>query len=273
MGILEKLKSNGFSFSKGLGQNFILDQGFLRSVVAELNLSKDETVVEVGTGAGTLTQVLARSARRVVTFEIDQRLKGILSEQFVDFDNIELHFADALKTDIDKIINQPYTIVANIPYYITTPLIQKFLASPNCQRICVLVQDDVAYRITAKVGSSEYGSLSVMVQSAGNARIMKKVSRAVFVPAPKVDSAFVLIEKGASVSSTGNADMEKLLKGMFSARRKTAVNALMNALGLSREVAADLLTRAGVSLDMRPQNITPQQYQLLANLTKQDIFD
>jgi len=183
---------SGFKFNKGLGQNFILDEGFLESIVAELNLAAGDTVVEVGTGAGTLTRVLARRVRKVITYEIDRRLLAVLESRFSGIANIDLRFEDGLKAEISE---GKYVLVANIPYYITTPLIWKFMADDNCTRICVLVQDDVARRIVAKPGGKDYGALGIGIQACADCRISRKVPRSVFTPVPGVDSAFVVIDK------------------------------------------------------------------------------
>ena len=254
MGLIEQLKSTGFSFNKRLGQNFIADEGFLQSVVAELNLGKSDTVVEVGTGAGTLTRTLARVAGRVVTYEIDKRLEPVLH-----FDeNVELVFADVLKA---KMPDTPFTVVANIPYYITTPLIMKFLNDPNCVRICVLVQADVARRIVAKPGTKDYGALSVGCQAQAECKILKLVPRGLFIPQPSVDSAFVAMSLRAQRS---NPYLEKLLKTIFSARRKTILNALSNLV--SKEKAREILAKAGIAETVRPEQIPPEKFVELARL-------
>jgi 16S rRNA (adenine1518-N6/adenine1519-N6)-dimethyltransferase len=267
MGLIEQLKQSGFSFKKGLGQNFIADEGYLKDLVDALALPKDITVVEVGTGAGTLTRVLAAAVRRVVTYEIDKRLGPVLSNRLQNVNNVELVYADALSVPDAQIEAQSgggYTVVANIPYYITTPLLMKFIAAPACRRICMLVQDDVARRITADTGTRDYGALTVALQSAADCKIIRRVPRTVFIPQPDVDSAFVSIEKRAHKNEITDPNMfEKLLKGMFAARRKTAVNGLMLALGLPRSIALQALSAAKIESNTRPEQIPVQKFVAL----------
>lgn len=250
MGIL-----SGFRFNKGLGQNFILDEGFLESIVAELNLAPEDVVVEIGTGAGTLTRVLARQVRKVVSYEVDKRLLAVLESRFSGFGNIDLRFEDGLKAEINV---GKFVLVANIPYYITTPLIMKFMGDNDCTRICVLVQDDVARRIVAQPGGKDYGALSIGIQACADCRIIKKVPRGVFTPVPGVDSAFVVIEKKSL--SKGAAGFDKFIKGVFSARRKTILNALKG----DREVIRAVLVEVGIDEGLRPEQITVDKFVQLS---------
>jgi 16S rRNA (adenine1518-N6/adenine1519-N6)-dimethyltransferase len=242
----------GFSFNKGLGQNFILDEVLLQSVVAELGLAKTDTVVEVGTGAGTLTRVLARTVARVVTFEVDKRLTDVLVKQFKGFDNIDLRWEDGLRARVDV---GSFIVVANIPYYITTPLVMKFMADENCSRVCVLVQMDVAKRIVAQPGGKEYGALSVGLQAIGDCRILRKIPRGVFTPVPSVDSAFVVIEKRESGAGISDA----FLKRVFGARRKT----VLNALGVDKILARRVLAEVGIDETLRPEQIAVDKFREL----------
>lgn len=239
---------SGFKFNKGLGQNFILDEGFLESIVMELGLLPTDIVVEVGTGAGTLTKVLAARVKKVVTYEIDKRLLAVLENQFKGFSNINLRFEDGLKAEIGE---DRFIVVANIPYYITTPLIMKFLADQACARICILVQDDVARRIVAKPGCKDYGALTVGLQTQADCRIVRKVPRGIFMPVPNVDSAFVVIDK-----KNGTQIPEAFLKSIFAARRKTILNAIKG----DREVARKALAEVGIDSGLRPEQITPDKF-------------
>lgn len=239
---------SGFKFNKGLGQNFIFDEGFLESIVAELGLLPTDIVVEIGTGAGTLTKVLAARVKKVVTYEVDKRLSSVLENQFKGFSNIDLRFEDGLKAEIGE---GKFVVVANIPYYITTPLIIKFIANQTCTRICVLVQDDVARRIVAKPGCKDYGALTVGVQSQADCRIIRKVPRGIFTPAPNVDSAFIVIDK-----KRGSQISDAFLKSIFAARRKT----ILNAIGGDREVARKALDEVGIDSGLRPEQIPPDKF-------------
>jgi len=238
----------GFKFNRSLGQNFILDEGLLDNIVEGLNLSKDDVVVEIGTGAGTLTRVLAGRVRKVITYETDKRLAPILEKQFKYIENIDLRFEDGMKA---KVETGTYVVVANIPYYITTPLIWKFMKDTGCLRICVLVQDDVAQRIVALPGGKDYGALTVGLQARADCRIVKKVPRSVFVPVPNVDSAFVVIDKKRGVHIP-----DAFIKGIFSARRKT----ILNALKMDKEVARAVLKKIGIDENLRPEQISPDKY-------------
>jgi len=238
----------GFKFNKGLGQNFILDEGYLGSIVDALGLTRADVVVEVGTGAGTLTRVLARRVRKVITYEMDKRLAEILATQFKGFNNIDLRFEDGMRARVE---DGKYIVVANIPYYITTPLISKFMTDERCSRICILVQDDVAARIVAPAGGKDYGALSVGLQAMANCKIIKKVPRGVFVPAPNVDSAFVVIDKKEGVKIP-----EAFLKGVFSARRKT----ILNALKMDKTVARGVLREVGIGEGLRPEQISVDKF-------------
>lgn len=245
----------GFKFNKGLGQNFILDEGFLESIVKEINLSPVDIVVEIGTGAGTLTRVLAAHARKVVTYEVDKRLTAILENQLRGFSNIELRFEDGLKSELPAYVKDgSYTVVANIPYYITTPLIMKFIADRHCKQICVLVQDDVARRIVAKPGGKDYGALTVALQAQADCRIIRKVPRGAFVPVPNVDSAFVIINKfsGRDYEISIDGAFERFLKKIFAARRKT----ILNAIGGDRDVVRKMLFDIGIDECLRPEQIS-----------------
>jgi len=258
--ILKKLKSAGFTFKKGLGQNFIVDEGFLSSVVGEFGLSKDDIVVEVGTGAGTLTRVIAPLVKNVITFEVDERLKPILAEQFNGFDNIELRFIDALSRDA-KMPDVPYKVVANVPYYITTPLLLKFISDPNCVEVCVLVQEELGMRIVAKLSTKDYGALSIAMQAWGNFRIVRKVGRGMFVPPPNVDSAFVqgIRGEGELFDSRANG----FLKGLFANRRKTIENGLCAVLGCGREDVRKILADIGINVSLRPENLSVEDFKKL----------
>jgi len=249
-----------FAYKKSLGQNFIYDQEFLRGIVRGLDLQPTDTIIEVGTGAGTLTRVLAPLVKKVITYEIDTRLQDTLQKQFAGVKNIELHFCDAMKvTDFSP----DFKLVANIPYYITTPLILKFLATPQCRELCVLVQDDVAHRIVAAPGGKEYGALSVTLQAQAHCRIITHVPRTLFKPQPNVDSAFVQIMKNGVTPPT---QFDNLVKNMFSARRKTVLNAVKQALGLDSDTARKLLADCALPEHIRPENIPPDKYIELSRL-------
>jgi 16S rRNA (adenine1518-N6/adenine1519-N6)-dimethyltransferase len=230
---------DNFQYKKSLGQNFIYDLNFLESIVTKLALKPTDIVVEVGAGVGTLTRCLAKHAKTVVTYEIDKRLEEILALEFKDLANIELRFNDIM--DVSDFPSD-FILVANIPYYITTPIIFKFLKNKGCRKICILIQDDVANRITAAPGTKDYGALSVSCQAQADCKITKLVPRNMFKPRPNVDSAFVVMEKRI-VTLPDNFD--NFIKKVFSMRRKK----------ISNSAPVAILEKCGVNKDLRPEQI------------------
>lgn len=252
-----------FEYKKSLGQNFIYDVGFLRVLVKKLNVQPTDVVVEVGAGAGTLTQALAETNCQVHAVEIDQRLQPILTKRLANYANVKLTFADAMEFDFSQL--PPFRLIANVPYYITTPLIMKFLALPNCQELNVLVAAEVADRIVSPHGTALYGALSVSCQLLADCKILTTVPRTMFTPQPKIDSAFVCLKKnGQSMDKT----MERLLKGVFAARRKTMLNALSSALSVDKTIVTKILNEAGIDCNLRPEQIVPTQYAKICAISR-----
>ncbi len=252
-----------FEYKKSLGQNFIYDLGFLRGLVKKLNVQATDTVVEVGAGAGTLTQTLAETGCHLYSVEIDKRLQPILTQRLQAYSNVELTFADAMQYDFSAL--PPFRLIANVPYYITTPLIMQFLALPNCRELNVLVAEEVAERIVSPHGTALYGALSVSCQLLADCRILTKVPRTMFTPVPKIDSAFVCLKKNGQQM---DKNMEHLLKGVFAARRKTMLNALSSALSLDKEKTAEILNQAGVAVTLRPEQVTPTQFATICAISQ-----
>lgn len=256
-----------FNYKKSLGQNFIFDCAYLRSIVAALQIQPTELVVEIGAGAGTLTRVLAERGCQVYSLEIDQRLTAILQKNLIGYTNVELIFADALQHDFTRY--GQFRLVANVPYYITTPLLLKFLTLPNCTDVNILVADEVAKRIIAPVGTPAYGALSVTCQWLADCSILQNVPRNMFTPQPKVDSAFVCLVK-KTVPFT--ASFNQVVKGIFAGRRKTILNALSTVLHGDKIGAAKVLAMAKIEPTLRPEQLTPTNYwqisQLLDNFDK-----
>jgi 16S rRNA (adenine1518-N6/adenine1519-N6)-dimethyltransferase len=243
-----------FKYKKSLGQNFIYDIGFLRSVVAELDIKPTDTVLEIGAGAGTLTKVLAQCKPRIRTVEIDERLRPVLEREL---SGVEIVFGDVMKLDFDDL--PPFRLVANVPYYITTPILMKFLTHQNCTDINILVAADVAARIIAEPSTPEYGALSVVCQVCGECRIIKAVGKEMFTPRPKIDSAFVRIIKH-DAANIDHVKFARLLKGVFSARRKTVQNSLSAALCVSKETANRILSCCGISPNVRAEELEPAKF-------------
>jgi len=249
--------SNNHKFKKSLGQNFIRDIGFLESIVSQLGLSKGDTIIEVGAGEGALTRVLSRHAGRVISYEVDRSLEQTLCRG--DYQSpVEFRFEDALHARIDV---GKYKVVANVPYYITTPLLFKFINDPECEEVSVLVQKEVADRLAAKVGTKDYGALTIAVQAWGDVRKIKDAPRHLFYPIPNVDSAFVQIKcRGGDPPPVG---FDKLLKGLFSKRRKTIENGLMSVTGKNREEIREILGKVSIDVRLRPENLTVEEYLAL----------
>lgn len=232
-------------FKKSLGQNFLRDIDFVESVVSDLGLCSTDTVIEVGAGEGILTRALSKHVKKVVSFEVDKSLADSL-------EGLDIRFEDALEAEIDVGV---YKVVANVPYYITTPLLFKFVNDPNCKEVCILVQKEVADRLVAKVGTKDYGALTVAVQAWGDVKKIRDVPRYLFTPQPNVDSSFIQIHKRSDCLPS-----PWLLKGMFSFRRKTVQNGLMMLFKRSREDVQRLLEGLGVDGLKRPENLTVSEY-------------
>ena len=231
-------------FKKKFGQNFISDRNLLQAIVSDSGVSAGDNVLEIGAGAGALTEVLDKVAGKVVSFEIDKDLQpqllglGLKRTQFV--------FGDVMKVptqDIDRMFSGQYHIVANLPYYITTPLLFKFLGqSSNVATITVMVQKEVAQRMVAQKGEQDYGLLSVMVAFYGSACITRIVGRKMFFPQPKVDSALVkIIVDRNKFSGIDKVDFYRFVQGCFSMRRKTLKNNLSHALGINVKTLSEML--------------------------------
>ncbi len=262
------LETHGFHFKKQFGQNFISDTNLLNSIVEASGITKETTVVEIGCGAGTLTRALANAAKKVYAFDIDRELQPVLAETLAGLDNVEVIFRDFNKLNLaefEKEIGE-YTVVANLPYYITTPLVTKLLEeSEKVQGLSIMVQEEVALRFCAKENTPEYGSITAAIALKGTAKVVKKVSRNLFYPRPNVDSAVVKItfERGRVAVKSEKA-YRQTVKCAFLNRRKTLENNLVNFFKLTREQAKEILAEAGVEEKARGETLSPQR---LANLS------
>lgn len=264
------LQKHGFRFKKQFGQNFISDGNLLRSVVAASGITPETTVVEIGCGAGTLTRALAESAKKVYAFDIDRDLQPVLAETLACLENVEVIFRDFNKLDLpafEKEIGK-YTVVANLPYYITTPLVTKLLEeSALCEGLSIMVQEEVAERFCARENTPEYGSITVAIALKGRAKIVKKVPRTLFYPQPNVDSAVVKIdfEKGR-LPVKDEKTFREVVRCAFLSRRKTLENNLVNAMSYTREEAKTLLKAAGIDEKARGETLSPERFAALADL-------
>ena len=224
----------GFSFSKSLGQNFLIDENVLNKITESAGLNSNECVLEIGPGAGTLTRRLALTGAKCVAVEIDKALIPILNESMAEFDNFKLINNDILKVDIKKLCaeefdGKPFHVVANLPYYITTPIVMKLLEDKlPVKSMTLMVQKEVAERMCASCGGKEYGALSVAVQYYSKPHIICKAEPHCFIPQPKVASSVVHLEVGEMPSVAVNSEKKffSVVKSAFGQRRKTLVNAL-----------------------------------------------
>lgn len=266
------LIKHGLTLKKAYGQNFLTDKNLLDEIVEKAGVTKYDTVIEIGCGAGALTAALARKAKKVVGYEIDLRLKPVLEETLSDYDNVEIVFSDIMKQklcDVEKKLGEEYIMVANLPYYITTPIIMQFIENAkNIKAMVIMVQEEVALRLAAKAGTSDYGAITVGINLRGNAEVILRVGREKFTPSPNVDSAVVkiVIEKGKFTGVDFDAVRSAVRCG-FSSRRKMLVNNLMNTYKISRADAENALINAGVETSVRGENLTAEEYvELSKNL-------
>lgn len=260
MDVKQILKDEGFVFSKRYGQNFITDTNLLRAIAADAELTKNDTCVEVGAGAGTLTAQLCDAAGKVVSFEVDERLKSVLEKTLMGKDNLHLVFADVLKAGENVLqgeVQGTYKVVANLPYYITTPVIFFFLADENCRSITVMVQKEVAERLVSAAGAPEYGAVSAQVALMGDVKITRIVPRTLFYPVPNVDSAVIRIDINPKLNDKQKRDkVSRLIAAAFSMRRKTLANNLSSAFGISREQAIAAITACGFQESIRGEKLS-----------------
>ena len=269
------LKALGFRFNKALGQNFIFDTNLLDAVVADSGVSADDTVVEIGTGAGTLTARIADKCRKVFSFEVDEKLKPVLSLSLQGIDNVEVVFRDVLKMSDDEfrtlVGDGKFKVIANLPYYVTTPLIMRFIESGlDVESLTVMVQKEVADRICAAPATEDYSALTLAVEVFGTATLTRKVSRTVFRPSPNVDSAVVRIERERNKLQGKDIRLVKrLIRAAFAMRRKTLANNLQSAFGMPKDEATALICEAGFAPTVRGEVLSLDDFVKLSVLMKQ----
>lgn len=268
--IRDVLKKHGFTFKKSLGQNFLTDENLLDSIAEAAGIGKSDTVVEIGCGAGTLTRALSKLAGRVYAYEIDRDLRPVLAETLAGCENTEVIFRDFSKENLGELYREigEYTVVANLPYYVTTPIVTRLLEEgAGVRGVCVMVQQEVAERFAAKEDTPEYGAITAAIALRGTAKIVKKVERNMFYPAPNVDSAVVKIDFTENALPVKDKDMyRKTVRCAFLNRRKTLENNLMKSFSLSRETAAEILNRAGVDEKARGETLSPKRLAALSDI-------
>ena len=273
---IEILQKYQFVFQKKFGQNFLIDTHVLEKIIAAAGVTKDDCVLEIGPGIGTMTQYLAESARHVIAVEIDQNLIPILKDTLSAYENVTVINKDILKVDIQALAQEynggrPIKVVANLPYYITTPIIFNLLEQRlPMERLVAMVQKEVAERMVAKPGGKDYGALSVSIQYYTEPEIAFIVPPESFIPAPNVDSA-VIVCKRRTVPPVEVCDEKlffKVVKAAFSVRRKMLSNALKN-MGISSVQAAAWLERAGIDPKRRGETLSLADFASLTNCFKE----
>lgn len=274
--LMSVLNKYNFSFSKSLGQNFLIDQNILNKIVSGSGINENTNVLEVGPGAGTLTRELCLKAKKVTAVEIDKALIPILNDVMSDFDNFNLINSDILELNINELIkdefgNESFTVVANLPYYITTPIIMNFLESElPVNSMTLMIQKEVAARILAEPGTKDYGALSVAVQFYAKPGVICSASPHCFTPQPKVTSTVVnlkLYDK-PKYDVKNKEQFFKIVKSIFSQRRKTLVNSLSGSpyLDLSKDKIIDVLKQMELNEKVRGEKLNIEQITELSNI-------
>lgn len=277
----EYLTKYGFSFKKSLGQNFLIDVNILKNILKIAGVTKDIGVIEIGPGMGALTEQLAIAADRVVAFEIDQRLEPILQDTLADYDNISVIFQDVLKSDLYPVIQEHFKqgqtvkLVANLPYYVTTPIIMHLLmADLPLDSITVMIQKEVAERMSAQPNNKNYGSLSITVQYYTEAVTSLNVPKTAFMPQPNVDSAVLHLtfRKEPPVYVKDESFFFDLVRASFSQRRKTLRNNLVHYFKdqYDKEMIEGKLKQAEISGDRRAETLSIEEFANLANILVQN---
>ena len=271
----EIIEANRFAFKKNFGQNFLIDTHVLDRIIAASEITKDDFVLEIGPGIGTMTQYLAEAAREVTAVEIDDALIPILKDTLKEWDNVTVLHGDILKTDIRKIADEknqgrPIKVVANLPYYITTPIIMGLFESHvPVDSITVMVQKEVADRMQTGPGSKDYGALSLAVQYYAEPKIVANVPPNCFMPRPKVGSAVIRLTRHQNppVTTLDEKLMFRLIRASFNQRRKTLSNSLKNSqeLPYSKEEVEAAITECGLPLNIRGEALTLEQFARLSD--------
>lgn len=267
-GIKDIIRGVDFHFNKALGQNFITDANLLDAIVADSGINGDDTVVEIGTGAGTLTRAIAKVAKKVYSFEVDRNLQPVLALSLQGVDNVEVIFRDVLKMKDDElksVVGDSFKVVANLPYYITTPLAMRFIESTlDVKSVTIMVQKEVALRFVAKPNTADYSAITLAIEMAGNAQITRNVSRNMFFPSPNVDSAVVRIDIDRTKLDGENAPLlHKLVRSSFAMRRKTLANNLSVAFQIDKQEAGKIIEEAGFSPMVRGEALSLDDYKKL----------
>ncbi len=268
--IKDILIDNGFRFNHNLGQNFITDKNLLDKIVELSGVDENDVVVEIGTGAGTLTRAIAEKAKKVYSFEVDRALKPVLDETLSGLDNVEVIFKDVLKMkdkELIEIVGEKFKVVANIPYYITTALVMRFLEEDvHPSAITVMVQKEVADRFVAKPATEDYGAITMAISLYGDAKIVGQVDKNMFYPVPKVDSSIVRIDVYDKYAGVDKKKVNKTIKCAFMMRRKTLLNNLTAVYPVQKDETAKILESLNIDLKARGETLTLDQIIEISDL-------
>lgn len=275
---VEIIQKYNFNFRKKFGQNFLIDEGILEKIVSAAEVTKDDVVLEIGPGIGSMTQYLAEAAGKVIAVEIDDQLIPILKETLSPYDNVTVIHGDVMKTDLKKLSEEygdgkPFKVVANLPYYITTPIIMRLLEDDvPTKRITVMVQKEVAERIKEKPGSKEYGAISLSVQYYAKPEIACIVPPNCFMPRPNVDSAVLNLDpyEVAPVSVKNPKFMFQIIRASFNQRRKTLANGIAGGgLGIDRLTVEEVLESLGMPKTVRGETLGLTEFAKIADALKE----
>ena len=271
---MDLVKKHGFKFTKSLGQNFLIDDNIVDKIVAGAGIGPGDKIIEVGPGIGTLTREMASRAEALMAVEIDKNLIPILADTLGDYDNVKIVNEDIIKADIRGLIDEnlgggPVKLVANLPYYITTPIIMRFLEENiNVTDIVVMVQKEVAVRMNAQPGGKDFGALSVAVQYYCDTEIVAKVPRHLFVPQPNVDSIVIALRvRPERKYKVDDEDLYfKVVKAAFGQRRKTLLNSISSMGNLSKDQVKEALEEAGIDPKRRGETLSLDEFAILSNV-------
>ena len=270
MDIKSAIVNADFRFNKRYGQNFIRDDNLLDKIVSLAEVTQADEVLEIGVGAGTLTRALSKKSKFVYGYEIDKNLQPVLAQTLSGVENAEIIFRDFMREDIaetEKLFKGEYVVVANLPYYITSPIIMKLIeGAKKCKRIVVMVQKEVASRLCAKADTPDYGAITLAVDVAANAKCVLDVGRQNFYPVPNVDSAVVRMDivKDKYPLASRKA-FRDVVRCAFSSRRKTLANNLINTFSLKRADVENVLSECGVDLNARGEALSTDVFVKLSN--------
>lgn len=271
---MDLVKKHGFKFTKSLGQNFLIDDNIVDKIVAGAGIGPGDKIIEVGPGIGTLTREMASRAQNLMAVEIDKNLIPILEDTLGDYDNVKIVNEDIIKADIKGLIDEnlgggPVKLVANLPYYITTPIIMRFLEENiNVTDIVVMVQKEVAERMNAQPGGKDFGALSVAVQYYCDTEIVAKVPRHLFVPQPNVDSIVIALRvRPERKYKVDDEDLYfKVVKAAFGQRRKTLLNSISSMGNLAKDQVKEALDEAGIDPKRRGETLSLDEFAILSNV-------